>query len=84
MSEASLKQLRCFLAVYSEGSFTKAAKSVRMAGSPVNQSVLMVCDQVDAPDANLQAMEFGTIYSVANVSSESAVRVKSERTIPSF
>lgn len=39
MSEVSLKQLRCFLAVYSEGSFTKAAKSLHMAQSPVSQSV---------------------------------------------
>ncbi|WP_426937253.1 LysR family transcriptional regulator [Brevibacterium sp. LE-L] len=39
MSEVSLKQLRCFLAVYSEGSFTKAAKSLHMAQSPVSQAV---------------------------------------------
>lgn len=39
MSEVSLKQLRCFLAVYSEGSFTKAAASLHMAQSPVSQAV---------------------------------------------
>lgn len=39
MSEVSLKQLRCFLAVYAERSFTKAAKSLHMAQSPVSQAV---------------------------------------------
>lgn len=39
MSEVSLKQLRCFLAVYSERSFTKAAKLLHMAQSPVSQAV---------------------------------------------
>ncbi|MFM2475335.1 LysR family transcriptional regulator, partial [Burkholderia cenocepacia] len=39
MSEVSLKQLRCFVAVYAERSFTRAAKSLGMAQSPVSQAI---------------------------------------------
>ena len=39
MSEISLKQLRCFVAVYTERSFTRAAKRLGLAQSPVSQAV---------------------------------------------
>lgn len=39
MSEVSLKQLRCFVAVYAERSFTRAARSLGMAQSPVSQAI---------------------------------------------
>jgi DNA-binding transcriptional LysR family regulator len=39
MAEVSLKQLRCFIAVYAERSFTRAAKSLSMAQSPVSQAI---------------------------------------------
>lgn len=39
MSEISLKQLRCFIAVYTERSFTRAAKRLGLAQSPVSQAV---------------------------------------------
>lgn len=39
MSEISLKQLRCFVAVYTERSFTKAAGLLGMKQSPVSQAV---------------------------------------------
>lgn len=39
MSEVSLKQLRCFVAVYTERNFTRAAHSLGMKQSPVSQAV---------------------------------------------
>lgn len=39
MNEVSVKQLRCFVAVYAERSFTRAAKSLGMAQSAVSQAV---------------------------------------------
>lgn len=39
MSEVSLKQLRCFVAVYTERNFTKAARVLGMKQSPVSQAI---------------------------------------------
>lgn len=39
MSEVSLKQLRCFVAVYAERSFTRAARTLDMAQPPVSQAI---------------------------------------------
>lgn len=39
MSEVSLKQLRCFVAVYAERNFTKAATLLNMKQSPVSQAI---------------------------------------------
>jgi DNA-binding transcriptional LysR family regulator len=39
VSEVSVRQLRCFVAVYAERSFTRAAKALGMAQSPVSQAV---------------------------------------------
>ncbi|RGE19406.1 LysR family transcriptional regulator [Leucobacter sp. wl10] len=47
MSEVSLKQLRCFVAVYTERSFTKAAKLLGMKQSPVSQAIAALERQLD-------------------------------------
>ncbi|KAB1653400.1 LysR family transcriptional regulator [Pseudoclavibacter chungangensis] len=46
MSEISLKQLRCFVAVYTERSFTRAAKRLGLAQSPVSQAVAALESQL--------------------------------------
>lgn len=47
MSEVSLKQLRCFVAVYTERSFTRAAHLLGMKQSPVSQAVAALERQLD-------------------------------------
>lgn len=47
MSEVSLKQLRCFVAVYTERSFTRGAKLLGMQQSPVSQAVAALERQLD-------------------------------------
>ena len=47
MSEITLKQLRCFVAVYTERNFTRAAVFLGMKQSPVSQAVATLERQLD-------------------------------------
>lgn len=47
MSEITLKQLRCFVAVYTERNFTRAAALLGMKQSPVSQAVATLERQLD-------------------------------------
>ncbi|NHI16264.1 LysR family transcriptional regulator [Microbacterium excoecariae] len=48
MSEITLKQLRCFVAVYTERSFTKAAQVLDLKQSPVSQAIAALERQLGA------------------------------------
>ncbi|WP_036320138.1 LysR family transcriptional regulator [Microbacterium indicum] len=48
MSDVTVRQLRCFVAVYSERSFTRAAKALGMAQSAVSQAVGSLEAHLDA------------------------------------